>query len=284
MQRSIRLPPTTSASQLTCFTMCARKYACRYVLGIEPEFRSIQLILGSAMHSAIGWWFEERIAGRTPDVPTAENVLAADLQAGAAGVPVRWKTSTPESLEAEARKLLRVYLAEMGNLAVKSVETPFQVDIVDPSTGELLPRPMKGYFDLVLEDGRVVELKTSSRGWNEHDLARHLQVGAYSYARNALEGGPSKVEIHVLVKLKREPRLETFLVERGEQQDEWWTAAAAETEYAIAAGRFPPSPSQLCYECEYASACLSGDLAPASERRVIPLHARDREPEPLPAG
>jgi len=264
--------------------MCPRKYSYRYVLGVEPEFRSIQLILGSAMHSAIGWWFEERLQGHTPDISDAEKVLAADLQAGATGVPVRWKTTTPEALEIEAKKLLRVYLQDKGDLPVTAVEVPFQVDIVDPATGELLPRPMKGYFDLVLEDGRVVELKTSSRGWSERELERHLQVGAYSYARNTLEGGPSKVKVHVLVKLKREPRLEIHVVERGENDTRWWAAAAAEIERAISAGLFPPSPSPLCHECEYSRACLDGDIAPSSERRVIPLSEKRREPESLHLG
>ena len=83
------LPPSTSASQLVSYTMCPRKFECQYVLGLEPEFRSTSLVLGSAFHSAIGWWHEERLAGRAPTVEAAATILSADLAAEAAGGPVR---------------------------------------------------------------------------------------------------------------------------------------------------------------------------------------------------
>lgn len=268
---SLSVSRTTSASQLGCYAMCPRKYACQYVYDFEPEFRSLALITGSALHSAVGWWFTERLSGKQPTLESAEQLLAADLHAGEAGVRVRWKNATAESVELEAQRLLRTYLERFGDLPVAAVEQGFQVDLSDPTTGEILGRPMKGFFDLVLEDGRIIELKTSSRGWSPNELDRHLQVGAYCYARNTLEGGPSKLEVHVIVKLKREPRVETHLVERGEPADRWWLAAAAEIEASIAARRFPPSPSALCHECEHSSACLAWSLE--TER---PAYARGR--------
>lgn len=79
--------------------------------------------------------------------------------------------------------------------------------------------------------------------------------------------GPSQIEVQVIVKLKREPRVETYTIERGEEQTRWWLAAAREIERAIAAGNFPPSPSALCHECEYETACAAftgdDDASPA---------------------
>lgn len=261
-----RIPPTTSASQLQTYAMCPRKYAASYVLGLVPEFRSQALVLGSAMHSAIGWWFGEKLGGRAPGIPAAEEVLVADLAAGAAGTKMRWKASSLEGMEEEARRLLRLYLTEHGQQPVASVEQPFQVDFWNDDTGEVLGRQLKGYFDLVREDGTVVELKTSSRGYDESDLARHLQVGAYAFACNSLHGGPSKLEVHVLVKLKREPRVETYRIERGEADLAWWQGAAHAIEDAIAARQFPPSPSPFCRECEFGRSCLAW-ASSASEAR-----------------
>lgn len=45
------IPPTTSASQLTAYSMCPRLYAMRYVYHVDPEFRSLNLALGSAERS-----------------------------------------------------------------------------------------------------------------------------------------------------------------------------------------------------------------------------------------
>jgi CRISPR/Cas system-associated exonuclease Cas4 (RecB family) len=116
---------------------------------------------------------------------------------------------------------------------------------------------MKGYLDLVLQKNRIVEVKTSSRGWTDFDLVRHLQVGAYAFVYNTLHGGPSEVEVHVIVKLKREPRVEVHPIARGESATRWWLQAAAAIERAITAGSFPPKPSALCHECEYEHACAA---------------------------
>jgi len=110
----------------------------------------------------------------------------------------------------------------------------------------------------------VVELKTSARGWREDDLTRHLQVGSYAFAHMMKCGGLSDLHIRVLLKLKREPRIETYRVQRGEPAVRWFLRAAWAIEEAILAGHFPPSPSYLCAECEYVSTCAAwvGDTPP----------------------
>lgn len=252
------LPETTSASQLQTYALCPRKYFFTYVLGLLPEWKSTALVLGSVVHSAVEWFFTEKIEGRTPHEDDVLEILGADVTALTIDESIRWKDASPATLEDDARRYVRLYLAENVEMEVAAVESPFRVPMADPDTGEVRGRDMKGYFDFVLtKNHRVVELKTSARGWNEGDLARHLQVGAYAFAWNALHGGPSEVEVHVIVKLKREPRIERYVVERGEADTRWWLHAASEIEAAIEAGHFPPRPSPFCNECEYQKACLS---------------------------
>ncbi|MFO0590491.1 MAG: PD-(D/E)XK nuclease family protein [Polyangiaceae bacterium] len=261
---STDLPPTTSASQLTSYAMCPRKYYLGYVLEEEAEFRSTSLVLGSAVHGALGWFFSERLQGNRPDAADAERIVTADLLALTAGEHVRRKTATFASLDEEGRRLVRLYLQTNANLSVAAVEVPFQVDLVHPGTGAVVGRPLRGYFDLVLQDGTIVELKTSSKGWNEEGLARHLQVGAYTYAIDVGEGAWTGLLVHVLVKLVRAPRLETYRVDRTVAGLGWWIRAASEIEDAITAHHFPPSPSPLCLECEHARACAR--MAPRAAR------------------
>jgi putative RecB family exonuclease len=277
----LEIPATTSASQLTAYTMCPRKYAFSYVYELTPEFTSTSLIMGSAFHSTVGWWYEERLAGRTPTIPRARDIFVSDLLAEAAGAEVRWKTATPEALEAEGLTLIELYLTKYGELDVTHVEAPFRVDLKDPTTGEIVGRPFRGYFDLVLADQTVVELKTSSKGWSEFDLIRHLQVGGYAFVLNAREGIPAKLDIHVVVRLKKEPRVETFRVERTTSATRWWFEAARAIEAAIEGGHFPPKPSPLCRECEYESTCAAWTAeAPAMrEPRRLPLVRDAAQPE-----
>lgn len=249
-------PRTTSASQLTTYSMCPRKYFLSYVLGRPAEFKSLALIMGSAIHSAIGWWFGEKLDKRTPTLEGVDRIAEADLLASTIDdVTIRWKEMTLESLVDDAKRFLRAYLGEYGDLPVKTIEAPFRVPLADPETGAVLGRDLKGFFDLVLEDDRIVEIKTAARGWREDDLARHLQAGAYAFASMG-DGNRSEIEVHVLVKLKRVPRVERYVIGRGRADVRWWLRAAASIEEAIAAGHFPPSPSMLCGECEHQHACL----------------------------
>lgn len=267
------LPATTSASQLVSYSMCPRKYACQYVLGLEPEFTSTALIVGSVVHSGIEWWFGERLLGGSPTIEQALEIVAADFTAATADVRVRWKDHTPESLENQVRELIRTYLTEHGDLPVVAIEQPFEVDLEDPmDPARTLPRKLRGYFDLVLEDTTVVELKTSAKGWPESFLVRHLQIGAYAFAWNVHHGGPCQLDVHVVIKTKK-PRVEAHRIERGEPGTKWWFEATAAIEAAILAGHFPPSPGPLCMECEFQGACSRWDQAPEvlQPRRALPV-------------
>lgn len=272
--RDLSIPGTTSASQLVAYTACARRYALSYVWQVEPEFKSTALILGSVVHAGIGWWHEEKLAERTPSLEALDRIVEADVLAATLDdATIRWKKDADAaSLEADAKRFIRVYLEAYGDLPVKSTEMLFSVPLVDPDTGRVLGRDLKGFFDLVLADDRIVEIKTSAKGWREDDLARHLQVGAYAYVWNTLHGGPSQVDVLVIVKLKGTPRVERYSIERGEADTRWFLQAAAAIEDAIEARVFPPSPSMLCNECEYQKTCLS--MVGPTEQELVGAPAR----------
>jgi hypothetical protein len=90
-----------------------------------------------------------------------------------------------------------------------------------------------------------------------------------------MHGGPSDLRVHVIVKLKKEPRVETFAIERGEPATRWWIQAAGAIERAIEARHFPPSPGPLCRECPFESACAGWTGA---EPVPPPARAQGRAP------
>lgn len=71
-------PRILSASQLSCYLMCPRKYAFRYVERVEAEHRSAALCFGSAVHSALEWFHDERLLGHSPDVLDVISIFMAD--------------------------------------------------------------------------------------------------------------------------------------------------------------------------------------------------------------
>jgi len=249
----VELPEHTSASQLNTYASCPRKYSLRYLEKTPPEDRSPSLVLGSVVHSAIGWFFEAKITGESPAPVDAAELARADFAAEVDGPPIRWGRWTPADLLDHAMRLVSFFLEQRGDLPVEDVEQRFTVDLTHPTTGEPLPRPLLGYFDLRLQGGRLVELKTSRSGYKPADLAGNLQFGAYAAAIEALD--LESLDVLVLVK-SRSPRLQELQVKPSPTRVRWFLDAALAIERAIAAGHFPPAPSWACKTCEYRSRCL----------------------------
>jgi CRISPR/Cas system-associated exonuclease Cas4 (RecB family) len=246
------LPEHTSASQLVAYARCPRAYAYKYVERREPEVRAPGLALGSAVHTAVAWWFEERAAERDPEVEHALGVFRADLAAATALDSMRWGTTTPAALEEEGERLVRHFVEEMGQLPVVETEVRFDFLLVDPDTGEQLPRALVGFFDAELANGNFVELKTAKRSYSPVDLRAGLQFAAY---RTAAQHFGVDVELIALVRNKR-PRIQQVTLPHDRDVSRWFLRSAAAIERAILAGHFPPAPGQACASCDYRGACL----------------------------
>jgi putative RecB family exonuclease len=246
------LPAHTSASQLVTYASCPRRYAYRYVEHREPETRGTGMALGSAVHSAIAWWFEERAQERVPAIDEVLAVLRADLAAATAHDNIRWRDTTPTDITAEAQRLVRLFVETSGEMAVKETEVRFDFVIIDPRSGEQMPRPLIGYLDAELVDGRIVELKTARRAYTAVELRAGLQFSAYRTAARYLG---VDVEVQTLVRTKK-PRLEHAVLPHDREVSRWFMRAAADIERAILAGTFPPLAGRTCSYCEYRRACL----------------------------
>lgn len=250
--RRADLPLHTSATQLATYASCPRRYAYRYVEHLAPEVRAPGLALGSAVHSTIGWWFEQRATERDVVVEDAARVLRADLAAAIAFDNMRWGDSSPTLLAEEGERLVRMFLAAHGELPVQETELRFDLLVVDPDTGAPMPRPLVGYFDVELATGNVIELKTVRRAYAETTLATNIQFAAYRTAARYLG---VDVEVMALVRNKT-PRIQHVVLPHDRDVSRWFMRAASQIERAILAGHFPPAPGSSCASCEYRGACL----------------------------
>ncbi|MBO6936791.1 MAG: PD-(D/E)XK nuclease family protein [Deltaproteobacteria bacterium] len=259
------LPDHTSASQLKTYSMCPRKYAFRYLDRAESEHTSPSLVLGSVVHSAVGWFFEERVGGHSPSVSDALDICHADFAAAVEGAPVRWGRWTKADLLEHAERLVRFFLQEEHDLRVAGVEERFEVELRHPTTLEPLPRPFVGYFDFRVVGGEVVELKTARSAYSGIDIASNLQFGAYAAVLEDIDA--ARLSVWVIVKNKR-PRLQKLPVVADPDRQRWFFDAAMAIEKAILAGHFPPAPGWMCSSCEYQKQCLgpsaSGSLPKAA--------------------
>ena len=250
----MELPEHTSASQLTTYASCPRKYELRYLEGAERESTAVGLMLGSAVHASLGWWHERRNHGAAPSVAEAVLVAEADMQASLDGPPVEWGRWTEGDFRAHTEAMVRFAIDTLGDMPVRASEVRFTLPLVDPTTGRTLPRALLGYYDFVLRDHRVVELKTSRAEYTDTTVRTSIQFAAYLTAMDE-QHSASRLELEVVVKTKT-PRLQRISLVPTPEIKLWFWQTAAAIERAIAAGHFPPSPGFGCASCEYRRQCL----------------------------
>ncbi len=264
--------PTTSASKLTAYLQCPRKYRFRYVLRLPVDSRPGGLAFGSSVHAGLQVFHEARKDGREADVEAVLRRFRADFYAELSG-NIRFKEGeTKEGLLSLGEALIRQYVETFPDVPVTAVEEPFQVPLADPATGEVLGPDLKGILDLVVSDDTVVEIKTAARAYDEATLARHVQLSAYAYAFRVRHGREPKLIVVALLKQKR-PRIERMSASRTADDGSWFVTLAAEVVRGIEAGIFPPNPGWQCSDCEYLDPCrgtrASSDLV--TLRRPEPI-------------
>lgn len=247
------MPDSLSVSQISCYLGCPRKYRFRYLERWPPERRSADMALGSAVHSAIAWWEEERIAGKLRTREEVMRTLRADWSAEVSTGLLDVQGDALGQLRVLGEQLVGVYLDRFQGELPAAVEQRFEVPICDPRSGRELPIPLVGYFDQVRRGG-VGEIKTTSR--KSSPSTWMLQLSAYSYATRVLTGERPLMRVIQLIKGKV-PQVEVEELTVAAVQEAWFCEVASEVYEAIAAGAFFPSPSWMCGRCEYRGACRS---------------------------
>jgi putative RecB family exonuclease len=243
-----------SVSQIQAYLACPLKYRFQYVDRIPPPWRAAALAFGSSVHAAIEWLHRERLAGR---IPSAEDVIAifeADWYAANLGPVVFSDRESKEILPEKGRELLSLYFGETDGKAPLRIEERFEIELVDPQTGEIFDLRLHGFIDLVEVDETLVELKTAARTLEQGGLERHLQLSTYALVYLLREGRIPKLRLDQLVKTKV-PRLERHRTNRTVEDLAWTARLIAGTAKAIQARHFYPNPSWRCTECEFFGNC-----------------------------
>lgn len=245
-----------SASQLSLYLMCPRKYAFRYLEGVLPEFRPAALSFGSAVHSALEWFHDARLQGRSPAVLDVVGVFLADWDAEQE-LPLRFREGeSADTLSPMGIGLVRLYVERFAAQEIAAVEVPFELTLVEPETSDVLPHRLRGYYDLLWPGDVIVEIKTSARRFDAADLRRRLQLTAYAYAYRQLHGRDPSIVVVNLLKTKK-PAIDVQHTERIVGDDAWFVHMTMNIVRGIEAGAFPPNPSWSCTDCEYGKACAS---------------------------
>jgi putative RecB family exonuclease len=254
MERPPSSERVTSLSQVNTYLGCPLKYRFQYVDQIPRPWRAAAMAFGSSVHAAVEWFHRERLAGRNPGLATTLKVFDADWYAQNVEPLVFSERESKDALAEKGRVMLQLYAESVNGVMPVAVEQPFDLDLADPETGELLEVRLRGIIDLVEEGETLVDLKTAGRTLEQGGLERHLQLSTYALAFFLLNGSIPRLRLDMLLKTAK-PRLERHETTRTLQDLGWTARLIAATEAAIVTEHFYPNPSWRCSECEYFAHC-----------------------------
>jgi putative RecB family exonuclease len=262
----LRRQPHVSVSALKMWLSCPRKFRLHYVEHADPSHRSIALVFGHAWHDLIGrvLWLHQK--GRQLERgPLREHfAVALDRELQSDGPPVLFEDDENAStLVNTAMGMLDVFLATVSLPAgLLHVELPFRLELNDPETGELLPKPLIGAIDAVFGAERWLELwelKSGKRRWSDDAVLFDFQPTAYRMAVRAMRSAERrdvepKLKLIVTTKAQKpDVQVEDLVRTRADERDLMETAASVHR--ATLSGCFHPVRSWMCKQCEYAEVC-----------------------------
>ena len=200
-----------SPSSLGMARRCLEQFRRRYVLG-EKERPGEAAIVGSVVHSALEWNYEQKIASHT-DRPIAEVIEYLDDQAvpnvlneRGGAEEVEWDGKDPVAALDLARDDARRVTSAYYRVVVPRIQ-PIAVEQKIRVRPPQLPVTLIGYIDLETEL-RVIDTKTGKRANTSIKPSWRLQADVYAN----VVGKP--VEYHTISRAKA-PTI-TTPVERGD--------------------------------------------------------------------
>lgn len=245
--------PSYSHSKLTTYQQCPQKYKFRYIDEIPPPIRSIELHLGTAVHSALEKLYAEARLGQ---VTSLDDLLAFFRE--------KWDEGySPQLRIVRAKTTARTYF-DLGRQMLKDYHWTFH-PFTQSATLELEEKflfpisedhEIRGIIDRLAknEDGtlEIHDYKTSRRLPTPDQVANDMQLALYEIAirHRWPEAGNISLIWHYLafdkeIKITKTPQqLETVkrntlgLIRRVE-----------------AAESFPVQVTPLCNWCEYKEIC-----------------------------
>jgi CRISPR/Cas system-associated exonuclease Cas4 (RecB family) len=245
--------PHLSYSQVNRYLTCPEQFRLYYVERLRPRIESAGLVFGALVHVALADLFRSGLDPVETFRREWQNLKKISLHYN--------NRDSWESLMGKGEKLLQKFLREEVPKIQKvlSVERKFELSVTS------LTLPFIGIVDLTAEvEGQttIVDFKTASTAYEEHEVALSDQLTAYWLA----DPQAQKVALCVLVKTK-EPRIEWHFAERDAGRLAEYLRKVQIISGDIAVGKFYKRPGKHCGYCDFLPVCL-GDRKKAQETLV----------------
>ena len=197
-----------SPSSILTYLSCPRLFYYRYISKIYLPQKQIHLLFGGAIHKAIEVMFEDEDPFKEFVVNFDKNKLLDEE-----------KKLHKEYIDL-GYEMIRNYIKEYPTLnALYGLENGrsevyIKRYLQNPLTGETSSIPMSGRIDRLLDDGKIVEYKTSKAKWRPADVNFKTQTLLYNLWYLSEHGVLPTETIYIILlkKYKKTGRGETFQV------------------------------------------------------------------------
>jgi putative RecB family exonuclease len=247
--------PHLSYSQISTYLMCPLKYRFHYIDRLIPAFTSAPLAFGSAIHEAVGAFFQSHLEGDPLSVDNLFDVYRQMWPSQSHEKEIRFfNGDTPETLPAKAKRMLDVFHAAFDPaVQIIGIEEPFEVDL-----GKRIP-PLVGWIDVVEQapDGTVTvaDLKTASKRYSDNTVHGNLQLTCYSLGAQTLGfNGDTRFRLDVLLKTQN-PELIRYETTRTDTDRERFLKLVKSVWQGIKKEVFFPKADWQCGQCPFAGPC-----------------------------
>lgn len=251
--------PYISASRLSTWLDCAKKYELSYIADLEEDTTSVPLAFGSSIHEAISEFFESLKAKNPIGVDEVHAVFERAFSgevfvAESMNCPMDWKDTNYEEALEKGQKMLTCFVDKVDReLDVISTEYDFFVALD-------IGVSLKGYMDCLVRTGKnrykIIEIKTAAKTYTKDRLLYDLQPTTYITALKEIFPDAEEIEFEYWLLMKtKEPDLKILPVARNAGD----IAEFKETLQCFIAGidtnSFPRRRGWMCNYCGYSKAC-----------------------------
>ena len=249
-----------SYSAVRTFQSCPLKYRFRYVDGLAEDCVSSSLIFGSAIHSAVEFYFTQQLSGASaPSLDTLLDVYQQSWKERAEENIEFGKSETADSLHEMSARMLQKFL----NSELTQPEGRI-IGIEEKFRGVLIPGlpDLLGYVDLLLEteDAVIVrDFKTSRSAWDQQQAVDNSdQLLLYAdLVRRVIPGKQLRLQFAVITKT-RDPKVQLLETPFDDSKLDRTKRIFESVWSAIQSGHFYPSPSPMqCPSCGYRTQCAA---------------------------
>lgn len=241
-----------SFSRVKTYFQCPARYRFRYLQGRREAFRSVESVLGQAVHDVLEWLYAERMRSADPAPEAARERLAAAWSE-------RWGDDVAVVRLADAAEGYLAFGREMVERFYRDVFSRDDSETLALEQRVSLPlgdgMTFTGFADRVgrTRSGRlfVVDYKTSSREGDPSDFSEGLQAPLYAACTMERHGAEEALAGYHYLRLGS-TRWQPVSRARGRELVVRFHSLVLETR---AAAEFPTRPSVLCAWCGFNAIC-----------------------------